>query len=1313
MLGQVLLRANQKNFSTTFVAAYKTAAFLVAIFCSLQAAAAETPEVVPGEYIIKYAATAPTQSGQTQGIQAQSSKATVLANLGVSKVKTLNTASAELVKSKRIDGSYDDQYAKDLLASGIVEYIEPNYVIHALATPNDASYSTLWGMNNTGQSGGVADVDIDAPEAWNITTGSNSVVVGIVDTGISYTHPDLANNMWVNPGEIAGDQIDNDNNGVVDDVYGYNAITPTSPPLDDNNHGSHCAGTIGGVGNNSTGVVGVNWNVKMMALKFLSSSGSGSTAGAIAAIDYAVMMKNRGVNLRVLSNSWGGGGFSQSLKNSITAANTAGILFVAAAGNNAANNDITASYPANYPVANIISVAAIDRTGALASFSNYGVSTVHIGAPGVSILSTVTAGAYATFNGTSMATPHVAGVAALVVANEPTISLSALRARILSSVKPLPSLVGNVSSGGMVSAFNALTNTQAPVPSPTGAYVKTAATYAYETTLGTRVLSVDDGYSTQTLNFNFPFYGVNYSKLALSANGRVLPLRSTESQPTDNDYSNQLYPGLEVFNDDLFPSSVTTNGGVWFKQDSSSATVTWVTVPYALSGSQTSAYEQRFQLKVNSAGLIEYHYADVVTGNASYDYGASATVGISPASGAIGTAISVTSNVAMPSEINNSLAIRFSPAQADLTAPAAPVISSPIPGSVLRTALPTISGTAEVGATVSLYDDSSLLGTTGTNSSGTWSFTLAAPLTAGTHTFKATATDASNNVSNFSESVALTVEFLYTLTGKVTLNGVGLSGVSVDGSSLGVATTNSTGNYTFTNISEGTNFTLLPTKYGFVFTNSIASGTVNSDTTVNFTATELQQDSDSDGVSDSQELLDGTDPQDAGSYLSALNTTICSEWNGFLSLANILEHVDLGTSALSVTSRLYDISGSLKGTAPFTIQPGGQFDLLVNNVQGHTVDSYGKICSAYNGSPGDVDGRMVYYKKDPSGGDSAFQFAFAIPFQNPIHGPQHVFFNTFQPSANSSDSTNLAANWIQLTNNEPVVQTGSLLFYGQDGTLLNSRPITLEPHARKDFAAHDFGNSLVGMVKWSPADNTAGFTMRNVRYIYDNPIGTPSFDSAFQLEALVGSGRELVVPVDTRTDVSVLEIGNVKDSVNVIQISIYNNEGVLKYTTNRGFAPFESLHLVVNKYLTGSGGIATIRGNLAASTIATAMQYGRNSTGSIEYLYGIQAQEALGTTLRGSYNTFLGQSCYLQLSNPTAVTQSAAVSMVRLDGTTVLNAKSLTVPAHGFVDYNLCANDQANTYGVATLDLGTTNTLVAQVVRVGKDNQYRFPTPVR
>ncbi|HEY6069220.1 MAG TPA: S8 family peptidase [Gaiellaceae bacterium] len=342
-----------------------------------------------------------------------------------------------------------------------VRYAEPNYILHADTVPNDPSFGQLYGLRNTGQSilgvAGTAGADIKAEPAWTVTQGSNNVVVGVVDTGIDYNHPDLAANVWSNPGTIGG---------CAAGTHGFNAITNTCNPLDDNDHGSHVSGTIGATGNNGVGVVGVNWNVKIMGLKFLDASGSGSTAGAISAIDFAVNAKIAGVNVRVLSNSWGGGGFSQALLDEINKANANDILFVAAAGNNGTNNNTTPHYPSSYNAPNMVSVAATDNRDALASWSNYGSTSVNLGAPGVDILSTTRNNTYSYFSGTSMATPHVSGAAALILSVTPTLTVAQLKSTILNNVDPIPSLAGKTTTGGRLNVCKAIPGCGGPPPPP-------------------------------------------------------------------------------------------------------------------------------------------------------------------------------------------------------------------------------------------------------------------------------------------------------------------------------------------------------------------------------------------------------------------------------------------------------------------------------------------------------------------------------------------------------------------------------------------------------------------------------------------------------------------------------------------------------------------------------------------------------------------------------------------------------------------------------------------------------------------------------
>jgi len=346
-----------------------------------------------------------------------------------------------------------------------IEYAEYNYLHHIDTTPNDPQFNDLWGLHNTDQTGGTPDADIDAPEAWDISTGSTEVVVGVIDTGIDYDHEDLAANIWINPGEIPYNEVDDDLNGYVDDIHGINAITESGDPNDDHGHGTHCAGTIGAVGNNDKGVVGVNWKVRLVGLKFLNSGGSGYDADAIECINYAIALKNNGVNIRVLSNSWGGGGYSQGLYDAIDATNQAGILFVAAAGNDGLDTESNPHYPSSYDNVNILAVASTDSEDKLSSFSNgasnYGSTSVDIGAPGSSILSTTPNNTYSTKSGTSMATPHVSGAAALFLSENDystvdELPVEDLKYYLMDYGDPISALAGKCVSGKRLNLYTSL-----------------------------------------------------------------------------------------------------------------------------------------------------------------------------------------------------------------------------------------------------------------------------------------------------------------------------------------------------------------------------------------------------------------------------------------------------------------------------------------------------------------------------------------------------------------------------------------------------------------------------------------------------------------------------------------------------------------------------------------------------------------------------------------------------------------------------------------------------------------------------------------
>jgi len=407
----------------------------------------EETEVVPGQYIIKTVPGFNVNTLETESLGDE---------VGV--IDTLPLVGAQIVEIAD-DSEIGSLTTKSLDIPGIA-YIEPVYVVRVNETPNDPQYPPQWGFPK-----------IKAPMAWDVRTDSDEMVIAVIDTGVDYRHPDIAANMWKNTGEVAGNGIDDDGNGIVDDVFGANFVptAATGDPMDDNQHGTHVAGTIGAVTDNGLGVAGVNWTTKIMGLKFLSANGSGSTAGAIRAIEYAIKMK-----ADVMNNSWGGGGFSRALEDVIRAADDAGILFVAAAGNDGKDNDASPHYPSSYDVPNVLAVMATDQTDAKPRFSNFGATSVDMGAPGVDILSTIPGGDYASFNGTSMATPHVAGAAALVWAQNPSLSHIDLKKRLMDTAEVIPALASMSVTGARLDLGKAIGESESPVACDTNAHTQIA-----------------------------------------------------------------------------------------------------------------------------------------------------------------------------------------------------------------------------------------------------------------------------------------------------------------------------------------------------------------------------------------------------------------------------------------------------------------------------------------------------------------------------------------------------------------------------------------------------------------------------------------------------------------------------------------------------------------------------------------------------------------------------------------------------------------------------------------------------------------------
>ena len=358
---------------------------------------------------------------------------------------SLNMIHSEHVTKNVVLIKSENEFAKASLESlHEVEFVEENqtYTVQ-MGAPLPKAYEDLWGM--TGAAG------IEAEEAWKLTKGDKFLKIAVIDTGVDYTHKDLKSQMWTNTAELNGEPgVDDDGNGYVDDIHGYDFANNDGDPMDGNGHGTHCAGTIGAE-HNKTGVRGVLGDVQIVAIKFLTDRGSGTTADAIKSIDYATQMK-----VQVMSNSWGGGGYSKLLEEAIQRANDAGIVFVAAAGNSSSDNDKKENYPSNYEVDNVIAVASHTKSDSLSYFSSYGKTMVDVSAPGSSILSTWKGGGYKSISGTSMATPHVSGIVGLMLARDKTLTPLEVREKLLLSCIEKGSYTDKVVCNGRVSALKAI-----------------------------------------------------------------------------------------------------------------------------------------------------------------------------------------------------------------------------------------------------------------------------------------------------------------------------------------------------------------------------------------------------------------------------------------------------------------------------------------------------------------------------------------------------------------------------------------------------------------------------------------------------------------------------------------------------------------------------------------------------------------------------------------------------------------------------------------------------------------------------------------
>ncbi len=549
-------------------------------------------------------------------------------------LRRLRSAKARVLQLPQ--GTTVDDVIEQYRADANVEYAVRDHILTISQTfPNDEEFSACWGLHNEGQTFGSPDADIDAPEAWDIRTGAPGVIVAIIDTGVHYGHEDLAGNMWHNAGEIPGNGVDDDGNGFTDDYYGYNFCSLGDgrgpDPMDAHGHGTHLAGIIGAVGNNGDGVTGVAWDIQIMSLRFMDSSGMGYESDAAAAVDYAVMM-----GAQVLNNSYGGPDYSEPLLASIQAANAAGVMFVAAAGNEGMDNDVIASYPCNYDVPNVISVAATDNMDQIAWFSNYGVATVDVGAPGDGIYSTGIDGSYLFMSGTSMSAPYVSGVCAMVKAHAPGLTFEEWRNRVVWTGDPQETLEGMTVTGLRVNLYNALTGryviqitNNSPLPdglqgqaysedldyiggTPPATWSWSAPTITEQETANSHIgagspqgWNGDNASWPLDLPFSFPYYGNTYDSCFVSSNGFIDFVVSSPGEVGDESLLAQNVR-IAVYWADLRTDGYwgsVDNSDIYIHQpDADSICIRWKAEDYWL-GMPIDC-----EILLHSDGLIEMHY---------------------------------------------------------------------------------------------------------------------------------------------------------------------------------------------------------------------------------------------------------------------------------------------------------------------------------------------------------------------------------------------------------------------------------------------------------------------------------------------------------------------------------------------------------------------------------------------------------------------------------------------------------------------------------------------------------------------------------
>jgi hypothetical protein len=471
-------------------------------------------------------------------------------------------------------------------------------------------------------------------------------------------------------------------------------------------------------------------------------------------------------------------------------------------------------------------------------------------------------------------------------------------------------------------------------------------------------------------------------------------------------------------------------------------------------------------------------------------------------------------------------------------------------------------------------------------------------------------------------------------------------------------------------------------------------------------------DDDNDGVSDVQEAADGTNPKDAGSLVEKTGEEVCVEWNGFLGfLSQILELRNTSSVETVAVVTLYDINATARSSFGVSLQPGIQFDTIINDLDGFEIDTFGLVCAAITeGQINSLDGQLVTYRIE----GTTYTLAYSSELLPARKGAQHLTYNTFQPSLDSFDQADFVANWAQIVNDESSPQGGVLSIYTQDGVLQEAIPVGLGANQRADVDIHRVGSFQTGLVSFVPNNPTAKIRLRQNRYYY-GPNGISDLVEAVSLPAQLGNGEKLITAFDSRNRTATLEVSNVLNQTINVTIEIRDSAGNLASSQPPLFVlgPRATGGLVINQFLENSLGSITVDSDTVGSVIATRFEYGRAVDGSLLYANPAKMTEAVGMDLRGSYNSFLNQECRLKVANNSNAAESADVTMTRFDGTLLLNSFGISVPANGSLELDLCVNETEQAYGEVKLESTNPFTLSAEVIRQNAEGTIDFGGPLK